>query len=155
MTDEAALMLRIGVFGVVSAVVYWFISYEALGTVALLTLGLGPGMAGLVMAAMNKGRSAGGRGEQLRRFLGLPREPRGEAIPPEDVVVIPGPTIWPFVLSLGFAIALTGLIFGLWLGLIGGILVVAGFWGWLTSVLREYRASRSAVEALRSREEMR
>lgn len=154
MTDEAALMLRIGLFGVASALIYWLISYEWLGSIALLALGLGPGMAGLVMTVMNRGRSAGGGAEQVRRFFGMPREVRGEAIPPEEVVVIPGPTIWPFVLSLGFAVGLTGLLFGLWLSLIGGILVAFGIWGWLRSVLREYRASSAAVEAA-AREERR
>jgi len=153
MTDEAALMLRIGIFGIVAAVVYWLISYEWLGSVALLTLGLGPGVAGLVMAVMDKSAHPSGRREQIRRLIGMPREVEGESLPPGDVVVIPSPTIWPFVLSLGFAIALTGLIFGLWLGLIGGILIGAGFWGWLDSVVREYQATRSLVEAVRSREE--
>jgi hypothetical protein len=144
MTDEAALMLRIGLFGLVAAVVYWLVSYEWLGTVALLTLGVGPGFAGLVMVAMHRGGRTQGLGGLVRRLAGAPK--RGvdeEPLAPEHVVVIPSPTIWPFVISLGFAIALTGLVFGLWLVLMGGILVVAGMWGWLSSVYREYQATRA------------
>jgi len=145
MTDEAALMLRIGLFGLVAAVVYWLVSYEWLGTVALLTLGLGPGFAGLVMVAMHRDRTQG-IGSLLRRLAGAP-EARAvaaeEPVATDEVVVIPAPTIWPFVISLGFAIALTGLVFGLWLVLMGGILVVAGMWGWLSSVYREYQATRA------------
>jgi hypothetical protein len=145
MTDEAAVMLRIGAFGIVAAVVYWFLTYEWLGSVALLTLGLGPGFAGLLMARMQADRQVEGFGDFVRRFAGAPkerRETRDHDLANEEVMVIPSPTIWPFVMSLGFAIALTGLIFGLWLALMGGILVVAGILGWLASITREYAARR-------------
>ena len=39
MTDEAGILLRVSIFGFVAGVVYWFLSYEWLGTVALLLLG--------------------------------------------------------------------------------------------------------------------
>ena len=31
MTDEAGILLRVSIFGLVAAVVYWFLSYEAFG----------------------------------------------------------------------------------------------------------------------------
>jgi ribose/xylose/arabinose/galactoside ABC-type transport system permease subunit len=114
------------------------VSYEWLGTVALLTLGIGPGFAGLVMARMGPGAPGGRRGDSLRRLAGAPKEGHGEeAEATGEIMVIPAPTIWPFVLSLGFAIALTGLVFGLWLVVIGGSLAVTGLSGWLASVYRE------------------
>jgi Cytochrome c oxidase subunit IV len=145
MTDEAAVMLRIGAFGIVAAVVYWFLTYEWLGSVALLTLGLGPGFAGWLMARMQADRETEGFGDLVRRFAGAPRQrpvTEDPDLADDEVMVIPSPTIWPFVMSLGFSIALTGLIFGLWLALMGGILAVAGIGGWLASISREYVARR-------------
>jgi hypothetical protein len=49
MTDEAGVLLRVSIFGFVVGIVYWFLSYEWLGTVCLLTLGAGPGVAGLIL----------------------------------------------------------------------------------------------------------
>ena len=146
MTDEAALMLRIGIFGLVAAVVYWLITYEWLGSVALLTLGLGPGFAGLVMVVMERRGPESGLGDLLRQLIGTPQERRPDEAAADEAMLIPAPTIWPFVLSLGFAIALTGLVFGLWLVLIGMIFAVAGMWGWGVSVYREYLASRTLTE---------
>jgi hypothetical protein len=146
MTDESAVMLRIGIFGLVVAVVYWLVTYEWLGSVALLTLGLGPGFAGLVMAAMQPEVREGGVEDVVRRLVGLHRERPADETTGEAAMVIPAPTIWPFVLSVGFAIALTGLIFGLWLVLIGAIFAVAGLWGWGSSVFREYIANRALTE---------
>lgn len=146
MTDEAAMMLRIGIFGVVAAAVYWFLSYEWLGTVALLTLGLGPGFAGVVMTVLaRKERGTGTSetaGELLRRLAGFPRpeeEPAREAAEgaEEEVGVLPLPTIWPMALALGLAVLLTGLIFGLWLVVLGAFLAAVAAWGWLDAVSRE------------------
>jgi hypothetical protein len=49
MTDEAAVLLRISVFGLVAGVVYWLVGYEPLGTVGFLPPGAGPGFAGLYL----------------------------------------------------------------------------------------------------------
>jgi hypothetical protein len=49
MTDEAGILLRVSIFGFVAGIIYWFLSYEWLGTVALLLLGAGPGFAGLIL----------------------------------------------------------------------------------------------------------
>ena len=51
MTDEAAVLLRISVFGFVAGVIYWSLSYEPLGTAGFLLLGAGPGFAGLYLLA--------------------------------------------------------------------------------------------------------
>ena len=42
MTDEAAVLLRISVFGFVAGVIYWSLSYEPLGTAGFLLLGADP-----------------------------------------------------------------------------------------------------------------
>jgi cytochrome c oxidase subunit 1 len=46
-------------------------------------------------------------------------------------VHLPSPSYWPLVLSAGLPFIAWGLIFNLWLCLVGGILVVAGIYGWV------------------------
>ena len=146
MTDEAGILLRVSIFGFVAGVVYWFLSYEWLGTVALLLLGAGPGFAGLIL--VQEQRHRGGTGESravaLRRLAGIPpQDPPGpEDLGAEDLGVLPLPTIWPLAASLGVAMLFTGLIYGLWLVILGLGLIVYAAWGWLAAVNRENRYGR-------------
>ncbi len=145
MTDEAALLLRVSVFGLLAGAVYWLLSYEPLGTVVLLVLGAGPGFAGLFIVVHR--RHSGERGtlpDVLRRFAGVPRaDPPGpKTLEDEDLAVLPLPSIWPFAASLGLSIALSGLVFGLWLVILGlGVALYSG-WGWVAAVVRENRYGR-------------
>jgi hypothetical protein len=146
MTDEAGILLRVPIFGFVAGIVYWFLSYEWLGTVALLLLGAGPGFAGLIL--VHEQRQRGGTGESravaLRRLAGIPpQDPPGpEDLGAEDLGVLPLPTIWPLAASLGVAMLLTGLIYGLWLVILGVGLILYAAWGWLAAVNRENRYGR-------------
>jgi hypothetical protein len=146
MTDEAAMLLRISVFGFAAGVVYWFLSYEPLGTVALLLLGVGSGFAGLIL--LQEQRQRGGTGESravsLRRLAGVPpQDPPGPRdLEAEDLGVLPLPAIWPLAASLGVAMLLTGLVYGLWLVVLGLGLLGYAAWGWLAAVNRENRYGR-------------
>jgi len=127
MSDEVAVMLRIAVFGLVAAIIYWFVSYEPFGTVALLLLGGGTGFAAVYMLLQHR-REQGPReqlGDTVRRFAGLPRrDPRGpDDYSAENVAVLPLPSIWPLTMALGVAMLTTGLIYGLWLLVLGGMFV--------------------------------
>ena len=151
MTDETAVMLRIAVFGLVSATVYWFVSYEPLGSVALLLLGGGPGFAAVYMLLQHR-RDPGPKeqlGDTMRRFAGLPRgDPRGpDDYSAENVAVLPLPSIWPFTMSLGVAILTTGLIFGLWLLVLGVAVSAVAAGGWLGAINRENRYGRLEPDA--------
>jgi hypothetical protein len=149
MTDEAGILLRVSIFGFVAGIIYWFLSYEWLGTVALLLLGAGPGFAGLILVQeqRQRGGMAQSRADALRRFAGFPpRDPPGPSdLRAEDLGVLPLPTIWPFAAGLGVAILLTGLIYGLWLVVLGAGVTAYAAWGWLAAVNREHRYGR--VEA--------
>jgi hypothetical protein len=146
MTDEAGILLRVSLFGFVSGVVYWFLSYEPLGTVALLLLGAGPGFAGLILVQEHRhqGGARESRANAIRRFAGIPpRDPPGPSdLEDDDVGVLPLPSIWPLGASLGLAILLTGLIYGLWLVVLGGAITAYSGWGWLAAVNRETRYGR-------------
>jgi hypothetical protein len=143
MTDDAALLLRVAIFGLVAGVVYWFLSYEPLGTVALLVLGAGPGFAALfiIRHRHQQGVQSEPRSQMLRRLAGLPGpDPPGpKSLEDEEVAVLPMPSIWPFAASLGLAVTASGLIFGLWLVILGlGIALYSG-WGWIAAIMRETR----------------
>ena len=146
MTDEAAMLLRVSVFGFAAGIIYWYLSYEPLGTVALLLLGAGPGFAGLVL--LQEQRARGGTGESradaMRRLAGIPpQDPPGpKDLAAKDLGVLPLPTIWPLAASLGVAMLLTGLIYGLWLVILGLGLLAYAVWGWLAAVNREIRYGR-------------
>ena len=146
MTDEAGILLRVSIFGFVAGVVYWFLSYEWLGTVALLLLGAGPGFAGLILVQeqRHRGRTGESRAVALRRLAGIPpQDPPGpKDLEAEDLGVLPLPTIWPLAASLGVAMLLTGLIYGLWLVILGLGLLAYAVWGWLAAVNRENRYGR-------------
>ena len=146
MTDEAGMLLRVSGFGFAAGIVYWFLSYEWLGTVCLLLLGAGPGFAGLIL--LQEQRQRGGTGESranaLRRLAGIPpQDPPGPRdLEAEDLGVLPLPTIWPLAAALGFTILFTGLIYGLWLVILGIGLLIYAAWGWLAAVNRENRYGR-------------
>ena len=80
----------------------------------------------------------------MRRLAGIPpQDPPGpEDLEAEDLGVLPLPTIWPLAAALGFTILFTGLIYGLWLVILG--LGLAGYaaWGWLAVATREHRYGR-------------
>ena len=147
MTDEAGLLLRIGGFGIVAGVLYWILSrFEPLGTIALLLLGLGPGFAGVYLLRQTdkQGLQPESRSDRVRRLAGLPRPdgPGPSDLEDRDLGVLPLASIWPFALSLGMSILLTGLIFGLWLVILGGAVAVYSIWGWLAATAREQRYGR-------------
>jgi hypothetical protein len=152
MTDPAFSLLRIAAFGLPAAVAYGWLTREWLGTWGMLALALGPGYAGLLMYTEVVRRHEY-EPEPLRdafvRFAGLPRpDPKvDEPLEAEDLAVIPSPSIWPFMLSLGLAVLLTGLIFGAWLVVLGGIVTAWALWGWITAVNRETTAAERARAA--------
>jgi cytochrome c oxidase subunit IV len=143
MTEEAAVLLRISVFGLVAGIVYWSVSYEPLGTVGFLLLGAGPGFAGLYLLA-HQPRPAEPARDRLRRLAGVPApDPRTEAeLAEEDLGVLPSPSIWPFALALGATLAATGLVFGFWPLILGVGLGAIAAVGWQAAVNREQRQGR-------------
>jgi len=44
---------------------------------------------------------------------------------------LPSPSYWPIVVAFGLPIVGYGIIYSLWLALIGGIIVVGGIYGWV------------------------
>jgi Cytochrome c oxidase subunit IV len=145
MTDEAAVLLRIGIFGFVVAVVYWFISYEPLGTLGFLVLGAGPAFAGAYLVRHQPWQLES-RWAAFRRLAGIPDldpDVRAE-LAAEDLGVLPQLTVWPFFLGLGVTTAITGLVFGFWPLIVGVGMAATGAVGWQSAVNREQRQRQLA-----------
>jgi len=116
---EGVVFLVIAGFFLLIATVYWFVSYEPAGTIMLfMTSGLGalPG-AYLVWKARNH----------------PPRlEDRTDATIAEGAGRIgsfPESSVWPLALAAGLSLVGLGFVFGIWMALPGGVLVLVAIIG--------------------------
>ncbi|HET8786311.1 MAG TPA: cytochrome c oxidase subunit 4 [Candidatus Limnocylindrales bacterium] len=124
----------LGAFGIVVAVVYWFVSYEAAGTVLLGAFGAVTALIGLGVARATAGRS---------RTPAIPRPPdeaTDERPLQDESGRIPSPTLAPFAVGVGLSIAATALVFGPAPLLVGAPPALWGFVTWLHRAVAEMRA---------------
>ncbi len=112
MKPEAYFYLGVTTFFIVIGAVYWFTSYEDAGSVMLATSAL-------------LGLLAGGFLLYQSRRIQPRAEDRPDATIREgagDVGSFPTASRWPFVLAFGATVLGTGLVFGVWLVVAGGVL---------------------------------
>jgi hypothetical protein len=121
MKVEWRLFAGAGVFLILTSTLYWFVSYEDAGTTLL-----GMAVAAVLMVA-------GWLAYQAHR-LGEPRpEDRPDAEPSEgagELGYFPASSIWPLVLGAGAVLFANAFVFGVWLGLAGGLLLLVGIVGY-------------------------
>ncbi len=154
--QETRVFLVVAAFGLVIAVIYWFVSYEVAGTVLLLAFGVAtaaiavalvraPGAAVVrrrrraePMAEIRAGREdvggGGGTGDVDRPFL-------------DEAGRMPAETLGPFAVGLGAAMAATGPIFGLAPVIVGLLPFAWGAWTWLSGAREELDAAESDIDA--------
>jgi hypothetical protein len=146
---ETRFFTFIGLFGLVLAAIYWFLSYELAGTAMLIGFGLG----GLVIAAaLVVGRrsrpTAPAESDGPLSLAGAVRGTPADEVPFEDERGRqPSETLAPLALGLGVAMSLTAVVFGPWL-LVAGIVPLA--WGaatWLRSARDELAATVRSEDA--------
>lgn len=153
--QEVNFFLFLAVFGLVITTVYWFVSYEAAGTVLLLGYVLATGAVGLRLAidpgaALVRRRSSA-RGHDVRENSPDQPDPGGEGPTAagtggidrpfnDEEGRIPGETLAPFAVGLGVAIASTGAIFGPAPVVVGLLPLLWGAWAWLRGASDELRA---------------
>ena len=107
-------------FFTLTGTLYWFVSYEQAGTVMLALA-----VAGLLMVAgwlLLWSRRVGTRPEDD------PEASPGDAA--EDIGYFPSSSIWPFVIACGAIVMAVALVFGVWLGLTGAVVVLVGIIGY-------------------------
>ena len=119
MSTAEGVLLASAVFSLVTGALYWFLSRENAGAFMLLTMTVG-----LLVAA--------GYLTILRRRVTVAadqRDVRPSDVGGERVGVFASRSAWPVILALGFAVGLTGLIYGWWLALVGAVGVTAALLG--------------------------
>ncbi|HEY2916003.1 MAG TPA: cytochrome c oxidase subunit 4 [Candidatus Limnocylindrales bacterium] len=129
MPEEAVFFGRSGVFGLVLAGVYWFVSYEIVGTVLLAGFGVATGAAFVIL-----GRAA-------RRATRAPQDGEGSGEPSapfeDEGGRVPLRSFAPLWVGVGVGFASLGLAFGVWFVLAGLVPLVLGAASWLAEVGRE------------------
>ena len=53
----------------------------------------------------------------------------------EGAVLLPSPTAWPFLMALGIVLVFAALVMSPWIGVLGGVMAIAGAIGWFRNVL--------------------
>jgi cytochrome c oxidase subunit IV len=119
MSVWARIVLGLAAFLFVAGTVYWVTSHEYVGAPLLIISAACFTYLGLYVRRTM--RRAAAESEQ-------------EEVPEPHV----GPTIWPFVFSLGAIALALGAIIGLWLLAIGGVVSAAAAVGWFVDVGRQW-----------------
>jgi hypothetical protein len=119
--EEVLVFTRLAAFGLIVGTVYWFVAYEAAGTVLLLAFGIATAVASIILWV----RSRKERGETELWLLGKEHGP------------IPAPAYAPFHVGVGAGIVALGLAFSPLLVLTGLVVMVIGARYWLEAAMRE------------------
>jgi hypothetical protein len=159
--EETRLFIRSFLFALVVATAYWFVSYDAIGTVLLG----GFAAASLTAFALLKrgaprrddrptGSSsvAGGLLVQVRDLIGTAEDPAHERPFEDERGRISVASLAPVLLGIGVAMVALGLIFGVWSVIAGAIPLALGLREWLREVNGELRALAADEEAEAARD---
>jgi hypothetical protein len=137
MAEELRFFVRTGLYVAVTALVYWFVSYEAAGTVLLVVLALAVvalvgGVALYARSTVGELRPHGPL-DALNRLVGFhePAVDEGGGALAEPPGPIPLASAWPPLAGVAALLVGIGLIFGPWLLLPGIALGALAVWGWL------------------------
>ena len=144
--QEARFFLFLGAFGIVVAIIYWFVSYETAGTVLLLGFGFATGIFGVRLASTPAARAvrdrARGRGDAAIPSVDATGGGTGDIDRPflDESGRLPDETVAPFAVGLGLAIASTGFVFGPAPVVVGVLPLAWGAWTWLARARSELDA---------------
>ena len=158
--QETRVFVLMAIFGFVVAAIYWFVSYESAGTVLLGGFGLATAVIAARLAAdpasRRLRRAAGARHSdgEVREASSGPASASGHATDvtgggtggvdrpfSDESGRLPNTTIAPFAVGLGFAVATTGVVFGLVPVVVGALPLAWGAWAWLSAAKAELVAT--------------
>ena len=125
MAEEVAVFARSGVFAAAVGGIYWFLTYEPVGSVLLVGSGLATAFVAFVLWL-------GARGPRPEPAPTDPEGPFGDERAP-----LPAPTAAPLGIGLGMAMVVLGLVFTGALVLAGSILVLLASRAWLRAAMTE------------------
>lgn len=128
---EARVFQGIAALALVVAGVYWFVSYEPAGTLLLFGFAVASGIIGLLLASAGSEWRANAAGARMRDPERPFLDERGR---------IPSPTLAPFAVGVGVAVALLSLVFGPAPLLVGVLPLAWGAADWLRRASAELEA---------------
>ncbi len=129
MAEEIRFFIRVALFTIVIATIYWFVSYEEAGTALLAgIIASAVFFTGLVATRVRAARS--GR-KTVKGLVGFDESGRDDPLAlAEDT--FPAASAWPVVASVAAVLVAVGLVYGPWLWIPGAGIGLACTWGWLT-----------------------
>jgi hypothetical protein len=139
---EARVFQGIALLALIVAAIYWFVSYEAAGTLLLFGFAVASGIIGLLLANAGSDWRAAAGGQQTRDPERPLLDERGR---------IPSPTLAPFAVGIGAALALLSLVFGPAPLLVGALPLAWGAADWLRRASAELDAQEPRADALPDR----
>jgi hypothetical protein len=135
MADEVKLFGRLSLYALLVGTIYWFVSYEFVGTVMLLGFGLATGLAFVILFRRDrKVRATQGAGGSTADIAAGPRPdgPFGDESGP-----VPTRSAAPLIVGFGVAVIALGGAFGPWFAVTGLVPVLIGAADWLRAANRE------------------
>lgn len=142
MVEEVRFFARIGLFAALTSVVYWFVSYDIVGTILLAFMAIGVLLfIGPIarMVSVTRGRPVATEGSRARRAVGTAdrvlgfneHHDLGDAGPLEVAEdPLPHSSIWPLAAAVAATAGALGLLYGGWFWIPGVGLGAAVAWGW-------------------------
>ena len=133
--EERRFFLRIGLFTIGAGIVYWFLSYEAAGSLMLVLVGVATVVLISLLRPFSDERATGSGPLGIARDL-LTFEDRGDDPSPIELAdpTFPSLSLQPVMLSVGAGAVAVGMVFGAWLWIPGAILFAGAAWRWLTEL---------------------
>lgn len=131
MAEELRFFLRVALFTIVIATIYWFVSYEVAGTTLLA--GIVASAIFFIVLVAGGVRAARSGPKTVTGLLGFDETARDDPLAlAEDT--FPAASAWPVIASIAAVLLGLGLIYGPWLWIPGAGLGLACTWGWLTEL---------------------
>jgi len=127
MPEEIRFFGRLSIYALITGTIYWFLSYDAAGTVLLLGFGLATGAAFLVLWRSGRKDDPAAADHPTR-----PDGPFGDESAP-----VPTRSAAPLALGFGVAVMALAGAFGPWFLIAGAVPFLLGATDWLRSANRE------------------
>lgn len=134
MPEEIKFFGRLSLFALIAGTIYWFLSYDAAGTVLLLGFGFATGAAFLVLWRSGRTDDPAAADHPTR-----PDGPFGDESAP-----VPTRSAAPLALGFGVAVMALAGAFGPWFLIAGAVPFLLGATDWLRSANRELSQAAAA-----------
>lgn len=147
MAEETRVFLRTALYAAIVGAIYWFVSYEWVGTFLFAFVVIGGAFFAIAISILikesrseivpetddSRARRIGGA---VYRTLGFEEHPGDPAAGPLTIEEepIPPASAWPLVLAVAATLLGLGLLYGMWFWLPGALLAVTAAWGWMSEL---------------------